>query len=279
MDEGLLKSAGENPDVPDADSLPSAAEDDVNQTDVTRLEILDAVVRCFAAQGWSGTNMSLVARETGMTRGKIQYYFPVLEDLKYAAIEHLHELSRGRYFGQIDHHASPRESFDRGINLIWELTQDPLQIAMAEVAAAARTDGELRQRLTRIRAADEEARDVESSATFPALAAVGQDELHLGRLFTTVFINGLAAHSFPEDSDLWQARLVGMLKECLIDYWTRRGVAGLTDEVPPEPGQSRLIAALPQTGNSLEPGNSFEQSRKDEALALLQRAAMLLGEG
>ena len=54
-----------------------------------RMAILDAVVRCFATQGWAGTNMSLVARETGMTRGKIQYYFPVLEDLKYVAIEYL----------------------------------------------------------------------------------------------------------------------------------------------------------------------------------------------
>lgn len=274
MDESLSRLAGGNPGVPDPDTSPSSADDDgVNQSDATRLEILDAVVRCFAAQGWAGTNMSLVARETGMTRGKIQYYFPVLEDLKYAAIERLHERSRGSYFEQIDHDASPRESFDRGIDLIWEMTRDPLSIAMIEVAAAARTDGELRQRLTRIRAADEEARDRQSSATFPAFAAIGQDELHLGRLFTTVFVNGLAAHSFPDNQTLWQARLIDMLKECLIDFWTRRGVTGLNEADPQGPGLTR------QTVTPLQTDNVLAQRRRDEALALLQRAATLLGEG
>ena len=80
---------------------PSATELSGESSDATRSAILDAVARCFAVQGWAGTNMSLVARETGMTRGKIQYYFPVLEDLKYAAIERLYDSWRHNYFGQI----------------------------------------------------------------------------------------------------------------------------------------------------------------------------------
>src|SRR6478672_7550092 len=84
--------------------------------EATRTAILDAVVRCFATQGWAGTNMSLVARETGMTRGKIQYYFPVLEDLKYAAIEYLYESWRNSYFGRIDPEAPPRVQLDIGVD-------------------------------------------------------------------------------------------------------------------------------------------------------------------
>ena len=34
------------------------------ESDATRMAILDAVVRCFATQGWAGTNMSLVARDS-----------------------------------------------------------------------------------------------------------------------------------------------------------------------------------------------------------------------
>lgn len=271
MGDSLSQSAGENPDVPEAGSLFSADEDDgVNQTDATRLEILDAVVRCFAAQGWAGTNMSLVARSTGMTRGKIQYYFPVLEDLKYAALEHLHERFRLNYFERLSPDTPPRLRFDLGIDVLWDMAREPLHLAMAEVGAAARTDSELRQRLVQIRVADEQAQEMASSASFPALAAVGRDELQLGRLFTTVFINGLAAHSFPDEPELWQARLIAMLKECLIDFWTRRGVTGLTQ------------ADVSNTNCAIEPVANGSDARandcKDEVLTLLQQAATLLAK-
>ena len=128
--------------------------------DATRTAILDAVVRCFAVQGWAGTNMSLVARETGMTRGKIQYYFPVLEDLKYAAIEYLYECWRSSYFGRIDPDATPRLQLDMGVNLLWrQANNEPLHVAMVELESAARTDERLRAMLAQLHISDEQALD------------------------------------------------------------------------------------------------------------------------
>ena len=261
-----------------ADAQPLAPEPDdafpdgggADSGDTTRTAILDAVVRCFAAQGWAGTNMSLVARETGMTRGKIQYYFPVLDELKFAAIEYLYDSWRRSYFDRISPDASARVRFDRGVELLWELASDPLHVAMAELEAAARTDEGLRRRLAELHIADEAELDIATTETFPALAAVGRTELRLGRYFATIFINGLAAHNFPEDAHVWQTRLVAMLKECLSDFWVRRGVVDLDGDEPHvaanPPAEERTVAA-PDGGE-----------RRLEALALLQRAMDLLAE-
>ncbi|MEP6869885.1 MAG: TetR/AcrR family transcriptional regulator [Novosphingobium sp.] len=262
----------ESAETEPAQDIHAADDASVNPSDATRLAILDAVVRCFAYQGWAGTNMSLVARETGMTRGKIQYYFPVLEDLKYAAIEHLHESSRRNYFEQISPDASPSDRFDMGINLMWQSANDPIHLAMAEVGAAARTDGELRLRLAQVRAADEEALNLQASESFPALAAVGHEEIQMGRLFTTIFINGLAAHSFPDDAVAWPPRMLAMLKECLVDFWTKRGVAGLRDGEFSGTDNVRASPAPPRTNDRAT------QARNEEALKLLQRAASLLAQ-
>jgi len=237
------------------------------ESDATRVAILDAVVRCFANQGWAGTNMSLVARETGMTRGKIQYYFPVLEELKLAAIDYLYDSWRKNYFDRMRLDTLGGDRIAVGVDVLWQLTKDPLHVAMTELEAAARTDEVLHSALARLRAADEAAMVIETSHTFPVLAAVGEHELKLGRYFTSIFIDALAARHFPEDEQFWQDRLLEMLKECLKDFWGRRGVAELADrDVPP----SRLPSPAPPS--------TQQEARREEALALLHRAAALLAK-
>lgn len=252
-------------------TLPTAADTSVENGDATRTAILDAVVRCFATQGWAGTNMSLVARETGMTRGKIQYYFPVLEDLKYAATEYLHESWRRSYFGRIDPEAPPRLQLDMGVDLLWEQALEPLHRAMVELESAARTDERLRATLAQLHITDEHALDADTSAAFPSLAAIGRHELRLGRYFVTIFINGLAAYSFPGEGARWQAELLEMLKECLATFWIDRGM--------PDLDESTRAAALPDKGNRAASVRcDGGEERRREALQLLRRAAELLSE-
>jgi len=247
----------------------SVAELSGESSDATRSAILDAVARCFAAQGWAGTNMSLVARETGMTRGKIQYYFPVLEDLKYAAIERLYDSWRNSYFGQIDPQAPPHEQLDMGVDLLWRQAKEPLHVAMVELESAARTDQRLRSVLAELHIADEQALERETAAAFPTLAAISDHELRLGRYFVTIFVNGLAAHTFPADASRWQVQLIDMLKECLAMYWTRRGMPSSEGDI------SVRVAARPTE----VPGeDQHDAERRREALSLLCRAAELLGE-
>jgi len=262
-------ASGELPSDSDSGIASEAGEG----SDETRTAILDAVVRCFTAQGWAGTNMSLVARETGMTRGKIQYYFPVLDELKFAAIEYLYDSWRRSYFDRISPDASTRVRFDRGLDLLWELSRDPLHVAMAELESAARTDEGLRRRLAELHIADEAQLNVATRLAFPALAAVGGLELQLGRYFSTIFINGLAAHNFPADAAMWRERLLAMLKECLTDFWVRRGVLDLDGE------RSSASPEIPAPEHSAPASPTLDPDRTREALALLRQAMETLSGG
>jgi AcrR family transcriptional regulator len=247
---------------------PQSTTPATDETDDTRNAILDAVVRCFATQGWAGTNMSLVARETGMTRGKIQYYFPVLDELKFAAIDYLYDCWRKNYFDRMRLDQLGGDRIGVGVDVLWQLTKDPLHVALTELEAAARTDEVLRNALTGLRAADEAMMAVETSRTFPVLAAVGEHELKLGRYFTSIFVDALAAHHFPEDEPFWQERLLEMLKECLIGFWALRGVADL--------GERNAPHTKPVARTSPPP---LAAARREEAVELLHRALALLSSG
>lgn len=227
----------------------------------TRTAILDAVVRCIATQGWAGTNMSLVSRETGMTRGKIQYYFPVLEELKRAAIDHLYERWRRDYFDRMRSDARGPQSIVDGVDVLWQLAREPQHRAMLEIEAAARTDDALREVLTGLQRVDEEQLRAETVRAFPDLAALtaGTDQLTLARYFVSIFVDGLAAHGFTEDAGRWQSELLAMLKECLLVFWERRGLDGAQ------------AAATAVSAPALDP-------RREEARALLTRAAELLAD-
>ena len=231
------------------------------KADVTQRNILDAAILCFANQGWAATSMSLIARETGMTRGKIQYYFPVLDDLKFAAIEHLNLSWRVRYFDTLKAIADTREKFDVGVDLLWKLAQGPLYAARQELDASARTDAALRRTLEHLRAGDEEMSVEATKNAFPAMAEAGAGALQLSRYFTTAFIDGLSSYRFSTDSREWQAALIAMLKECLADFWERRGVVSSGDTLP------RVTAPICTTPDI---------DRHKRALELIQEAAELL---
>jgi hypothetical protein len=204
-----------------------------------------------------------------MTRVKIQYYFPILEDLKYAAIEYLYECWRSSYFGRIDPDAPPRLQLDMGVDLLWrQANNEPLHVAMVELESAARTDERLRATLAQLHVSDEQALDRATAAAFPALAELGDEELKLGRYFVTIFINGLAAHTFPSDAARWQAKLVDALKECLAAFWLIRGMPDLEGSMRDKVAQSE--------GAGASPADDQADERRREALELLRRAAELL---
>lgn len=47
----------------------------------TRKRIIDAAIECLATHGYAATNMSMVAKTAGLTRGSLQYYFPEKQQL------------------------------------------------------------------------------------------------------------------------------------------------------------------------------------------------------
>lgn len=109
----------------------------------TRTRIMEAVIECLAASGYSATSTSDIAQQAGMTRAAMLYHFPSRMALMEAAI---HYLTRkrvemyGEAMGKIPH---DDRYFDRAIDTAWEQLQSSEFAAFAELSQAARTDAQL----------------------------------------------------------------------------------------------------------------------------------------
>ncbi len=234
------------------------------KSEPTRRDILDAALACFADYGWSGTNMSVIARRSGMTRGRIQYYFPTQDDLLRAAIDHLMVEWRQKYFGMIAEAAGTPARFDHGIKVLWRLMQDPLYVARQELEASARTNSELRELMQRASGDDEEASVQAVKQAFPDLAQHGDAAVRRARNFTNVFMEGLALHRFGQDAEARQAEMIQMLRSFLLTYWGSLGVETL--EVRDDAREEQTRPAAP----------SLSEEDRERALALLREAAALI---
>ncbi|QUD90408.1 TetR/AcrR family transcriptional regulator [Phenylobacterium montanum] len=234
------------------------------KSDVARRAILDATVACFAEHGWSGTNMSVIARRSRMTRGRIQYYFPTLDDLLRAAIDHLLAEWRRRYFSLISQASGPSARIEAGVNALWEVTQDPLHVAKQELEATARTNPELRVLLEQFGVENDEASVAAAKRMYPELAAYGDAAFRRARDFTMVFMEGLAIFRFSSAGSARQRELIEMLTEVIITYWKTHGVEVLEERPSVERLPVRDTAAV------------LDEERRIQALSLIKQAADLL---
>jgi AcrR family transcriptional regulator len=230
-----------------------------------RREILEATIASFAEFGWNGTNMSTIARNTRMTRGKIQYYFPTLDHLLRAAVSYLYTEWQKRYFGKIDRLSDAPVRFHAGIDALWAMMDDPLHVARQELEACGRTNPELRALLNEASVAHDESSLPAAKQAYPELAGIGDDEVQLARHFTMVFMEGLSIYGIGSDADKWRIRLITMLKRCLAAHWSAIGVEGLGDA---DANLSRLRTMETDAG----------AQKRSRALALIQEATALLSE-
>ena len=230
----------------------------------SRRAILDAMVASFVEDGWHGANMSKIARRARMTRGRIQYYFPTLQDLQSAAIDYLLAEWRHRYLQLIAKVSGGSERFEAGIDALWLLMRDPLHVAKQELEASARTDPELRALMLRATADDDEASVEEVMRAYPELAARGEPALRLARDFTIVFMEGLSLYRFGSGGDTRPPELIELLKRFLASYWSALGVGSIRVEP----------AGLPSPPLPTRP--SPRDLDRDRALSLINEAAALL---
>ncbi len=248
-------------DLPDAVTDAGAAD----KSDRIRRGILDATLACFAEYGWSGTNMSVIARRSRMTRGRIQYYFPTLDDLLRAGVDHLMVEWRRKYFGLVVQASDASARFDNGVDVLWGLMRDPLHVAKQVLEATARTNPELRALMQQSAVEDEEATLSAITVAFPELAAKGEAAVLLARDFTVVFMEGLSVYRFGRDAETRRDELIEMLKTVLVTYWRSHGVENL-DQISRAKGRAAQTPA---------PAPQRDENR-ERVLALLHEAANLL---
>lgn len=249
--------------------IPTPGEE-ADKSERLRRRILDATLACYVEYGWSGTNMSVIARHVGMTRGMIQYYFPTLEDVLQASISHLNNEWQKKYYSYVREESGKADRLEVGIMALWRLMQDPLHVAKQELMAAARSDAALREVMRKEAAFDEASTLEQAKLTYPDLAR--QDEAVFRRAldFTVIFLEGLSRHPFSDQAAARSQALLDMLKDYLAAYWREHGI----DMAKPR-GAVKARAAesredLPQ------PPPGLSERERDHALALILKAASIL---
>lgn len=108
----------------------------------TRLQLIEAAIRCIIKFGYANTTTPRVAAEAGLSRGAMMHHFENGSALIQAAIMHLNE-KRLRAF-QRAVNGLPQPDDTRGLLLgYWKQINRPTFLAFHELAIAARTDKEL----------------------------------------------------------------------------------------------------------------------------------------
>ncbi len=113
----------------------------------TRLKVIDAAVGCLAENGYAGLSTAAVAERCGVSRGTMHHHFATRTDMVGALIEHVFYR---RTKGFLEEYT--RRLADQGTATLvevaseayWQTVQSPDYAAYIELAAAARTDPELK---------------------------------------------------------------------------------------------------------------------------------------
>jgi AcrR family transcriptional regulator len=114
----------------------------------TRQALLEATIELLAETGYAGVTTRGVAKRAGVTPGALQHHFEGKAQLVAAASEHLNlELTRELVARTPAAGRSERELAEELLDRLWEMHKGPLMVAVTELVAAARTDGELRELL------------------------------------------------------------------------------------------------------------------------------------
>ncbi len=113
----------------------------------TRAALLDAALACLVEHGYEGTTTGRVCERAGVSRGAHQHHFGTRPALVAAALEEL-AVRRGEDIArEVASLPAGDERIEQALDAIWGWFTGPLFEASLDLAAAARTDEELRASL------------------------------------------------------------------------------------------------------------------------------------
>jgi AcrR family transcriptional regulator len=118
----------------------------------TRGALLDAALECLVEHGYEGTTTGRVCERAGVTRGAHQHHFGTRPALVAAALEELAMRRLEEIRGEVASLPDGDARIEQALDAIWGWFTGPLFQASIDLAAAARTDEELRAQLTPVEA-------------------------------------------------------------------------------------------------------------------------------
>jgi AcrR family transcriptional regulator len=119
----------------------------------TRGALLDAALECLVEHGYEGTTTGRVCERAGVSRGAHQHHFGTRAALVAAALEELAMRRLDEIRGEVASLPPAGDArIEQALDAIWGWFTGPLFEASIDLAAAARTDEELRAQLTPVEA-------------------------------------------------------------------------------------------------------------------------------
>lgn len=109
----------------------------------TRLQIVEATLRCFVKLGYFHTTTPAIAAEAGLSRGAMLHHFPSRMDVVRAAVQHLHAKRLVAFRAAVDGLPEGVSRAHAALRAHWEQLRHPLYGVFIELYVAARTDPEL----------------------------------------------------------------------------------------------------------------------------------------
>ena len=116
----------------------------------TREALLDATIECLVEDGYASTTTSRVAERAGLSRGAHLHHFQTRNALVAAAMEHLAERRGEQLLAAAEKLTDGPERLAASLDLLWSTYASPLYQAALDLWTHARTDPELRERLTSV---------------------------------------------------------------------------------------------------------------------------------
>jgi AcrR family transcriptional regulator len=118
----------------------------------TRARLLDATLECLAELGYARTTTTEIAERGGVSRGAQLHHFPTKAELVTEAVEHLFERRDQEFREAFAHLPADAEPSRAAVDLLWSMVAGPTFHAWLELVVAARTDEQLRPRVTALTA-------------------------------------------------------------------------------------------------------------------------------
>jgi AcrR family transcriptional regulator len=167
-----------------------ARRSQAERSSATREALLEATIESLVEDGYANTTTSRVAERAGVSRGAHLHHYQTRQALVAAAMEHLARRRGAQLLAAAEKLPVGPERVAEGLDLIWMTYASPLYQAALDLWSAARTDPDLRARLTEVeRELDRDTVEV-ARRMFPDLAGRQDFDGHIEMAVATA--RGLA---------------------------------------------------------------------------------------
>lgn len=190
----------------------------------THEAILEAAITCIAETGFHRTNASAVAKVAGVTRGRLQYYYPTTEDLMAAAARHVVRRWDAEYSRAMADAPKGGEPLVNAVRLYLQSADNQYFQAWVELLAAARTEPWLKPLLMEAARAFEASRSRIAAAIFTDPDAGLTAAVRTTSDLVRVVAIGSVLNVFPTEAEARRQALADLAITEMLELWRMAGL-------------------------------------------------------